>query len=156
MRSLIHCAAYDLVWRLEVKGSQNHTKLINMLEAINDPLMPIEQTFERYFDADNYFNWMAFNILVGHTDTTSQNFYLYSPQNSEKWYFLPWDYDASLIPQVEFDNALEPGIYFWRVIATNESGYKQVPFDNCMDDLNIRQNGLKIFYLRGDGTITDQ
>lgn len=308
--------------RLEVKGDQNHTKLISMLEAVNDPLIPIEQTFERYFNVDNYFTWMAFNILIGHTDTTSQNFYLYSPQNSEKWYFLPWDYDASLnvlfkerfgsvfpyqnwekgvqtywgvvlhnrvlkvdryrqqldekieeirplltseiineklavyrevtapflnrtpdlfyseedrlefayqtiprevdtnyqryqqslkepmpfflgtpeivdgkirfywntsydfnaenityqiqlsrdyefnevileatttnFPQVEFDNVLEPDTYFWRVIARNESGYQQFPFDNYMDDLNIRHNGLQVFYVYADGTLSPQ
>lgn len=80
---------------LEVKGDQNHTKLIEMLQAVNDPLIPITDTFEYYFDADNYFTWMAFNILVGNVDTSSQNFYLYSPQASHKWFFIPWDYDGS-------------------------------------------------------------
>lgn len=80
---------------LEVKGNNNHTKLIEMIEAINDPRIPIEDTFEYYFDSDNYFMWMAFNILVGNIDTSSQNFYLYSPQASHKWYFIPWDFDGT-------------------------------------------------------------
>ncbi|MEG2570513.1 MAG: CotH kinase family protein, partial [Clostridia bacterium] len=29
------------------------------------------------------------------TDTSSQNFYLYSPQNGNKWYFIPWDNDGA-------------------------------------------------------------
>ena len=84
---------------LEIKGNQDHSKLITMLTEVNDWSIPIEQTFEKYFDAENYFTWMAFNILIGNLDTDSQNFYLYSPQNSQKWYFLPWDYDGSLTRQ---------------------------------------------------------
>lgn len=80
---------------LEIKGDQNHSKLLEMLEAVNDPRIPITKTFDYYFDANNYFAWMAFNILVGNIDTSSQNFYLYSPQASHTWYFLPWDYDGS-------------------------------------------------------------
>ncbi|MCB2178353.1 CotH kinase family protein [bacterium] len=84
---------------LETKGSQDHTKLLQMLDDVNDLSIPIEETFAKYFDAENYFTWMAFNILVGNVDTQSQNFYLYSPKNSEKWYFIPWDYDGSLSRQ---------------------------------------------------------
>lgn len=89
----------DFEKRLEIKGNENHAKLIQMLDDINNPAIPIEQSFERYFDVDNYFTWMAFNILVGNVDTSSQNFYLYSPQNSERWYFLLWDYDGAFSRQ---------------------------------------------------------
>ncbi len=81
---------------LEIKGNKDHKKLIQMLEDVNNFNIPIEQVFEKYFDSDNYFTWMAFNILIGNIDTQSQNFYLYSPQNGEKWYFIPWDYDEVL------------------------------------------------------------
>lgn len=78
---------------LEIRGSNDHTKLIQMLKDVNDESIPIEQTFEKYFNADNYFTWMAFNILVGNIDTYSQNYFLYSPKNGNKWYFIAWDYD---------------------------------------------------------------
>lgn len=81
---------------LEIKGNNDHSKLIRMLEDVNNYNIPIEQSFETYFNQENYFTWMAFNILVGNIDTQSQNFYLYSPKNSEKWYFIPWDYDGAL------------------------------------------------------------
>ena len=84
---------------LETKGNKDHSKLINMLDEVNDWSTPIQTTFEKNFDADNYFTWMAFNILIGSVDTESQNFYLYSPKNSEKWYFLPWDYDQAFFRQ---------------------------------------------------------
>lgn len=79
--------------RLEIKGNKDHAKLIQMLDDVNNEDIPIEQTFEKHFNSDNYFAWMAFNILVGNIDTQSQNYYLYSPQNGAKWYFIPWDYD---------------------------------------------------------------
>ena len=86
---------------LEIKGNQDHSKLIQMLEDVNNTGIPIEQTFEKYFDSENYFTWMAFNILVGNVDTQSQNFFLYSPRNGNKWYFLPWDYDGDLTRQFQ-------------------------------------------------------
>lgn len=87
--------ADDFSLRLEIKGNDDNNKLIQMLDDVNNMDIPIEQIFEKYFNADNYFTWMAFNILVGNLDTNSQNFFLYSPVNSEKWYFLPWDYDGA-------------------------------------------------------------
>lgn len=82
--------------RLEIKGNRNNTKLIQMLDELNDPAIPIEVTFEKHFDVENYFTWLAYNILVGSVNTVDQNFYLYSPQNGVKFYFIPWDYDESL------------------------------------------------------------
>ena len=82
--------------KLEIKGNRDHSKLIQMLDDVNNYGIPIEQTFEKYFNAENYFTWLAYNILVGNVDTQSQNFYLYSPKNSQTWYFIPWDYDGSL------------------------------------------------------------
>jgi spore coat protein H len=79
---------------LEIQGSDDHTKLLQMLEDVNNNALNINSVFERYFDQDNYLTWIAANILFGNYDTMSQNFFLYSPTNSEKWYFLPWDYDG--------------------------------------------------------------
>jgi spore coat protein H len=93
--------------RLEINGNKDHSKLIHMLEDVNNYAIPIQQTFEKYFDEENYFTWMAFNILVENVDTQTQNFNLYSPQNGQKWYFLPWDYDGALDRQ-ESGDAISP------------------------------------------------
>ena len=66
-----------------------------MLSDLNNYSVPIETTFPKYFDEENYFTWLAFQLLTGNVDTTSQNFYLYSPQNGDKWYFIPWDNDGA-------------------------------------------------------------
>lgn len=81
---------------LEVKGDDDHTKLINMLTIVNDYSIPIEDILNKYFDTENIAYWMAFNIMVGNIDTQSRNFYIYSPQNLERWYILPWDNDGML------------------------------------------------------------
>lgn len=78
---------------LEIKGNDDHSKLIAMLDDLNNFSIPIETVFERYFDRDNYFTWLAFQMLIGNTDIVSQNFYLYSPQNGNKFYFISWDND---------------------------------------------------------------
>ena len=80
---------------LEVKGNDDHSKLIAMLDDLNNYSVPIETTFPKYFDEENYFTWMAFQLLTGNTDTINQNFFLYSPQNGNKWYFISWDNDGA-------------------------------------------------------------
>ena len=79
---------------LEIKGDDDHTKLINLLEKVNDYSIPIEKILAENFDIENLSYWMAFQLLVGNVDTQSRNFYLYSPLNSERFYILAWDLDG--------------------------------------------------------------
>jgi len=80
---------------LEIKGSQDHSKLLEMVDDVNDMTQNIDTIFDRHFDRDNFLTWTAVNILFDNTDTNTQNFLLYSPLNSDKWFFLPWDYDGA-------------------------------------------------------------
>jgi len=118
---------------LEIKGNNDHTKLIQMLDDINNTNIPIEQTFEKHFNVDNYFTWMAYNILVGNVDTQSQNYFLYSPGNGNMWYFLPWDYDGSLYRQANLYtyDPFEYGVAnYWGAVLHNRvlkvARYRQI------------------------------
>ncbi|MEG1471657.1 MAG: CotH kinase family protein [Clostridia bacterium] len=88
--------AKDFASVLESKTDEDHTKLLEMLDAVNNYSIPIEQTFEKYFDADNFFTFYAYNLLMSNPDSNAQNYLIYSPVNSSKWYFIPWDGDSSL------------------------------------------------------------
>ena len=81
---------------LETKGSSDHSKLIEMLEKLNDESQPMKKLLKTYFDVENISYWMAFQLLTGNADTQSRNVYLYSPQNSSVWYLLDWDNDGML------------------------------------------------------------
>ena len=81
---------------MEIKGDDDHTKIITLLEKINDYSISIEDILQEHFDIENMAYWMAFNILMGNIDTQNRNFYLYSPLNSKRWYFLAWDLDGML------------------------------------------------------------
>lgn len=80
---------------LEIKGDEDHSKLIDMLGDVNDMSVPVDELISRHFDEENLTYFLAFNILTGNIDTQSRNCYLYSPQNADTWYFLCWDMDAS-------------------------------------------------------------
>lgn len=80
---------------LEIKGSDDHADLRNVLTKLENYSIPITRIIDEHFDAENICYWMAFQILVGNYDTGSRNAYIYSPQNSQKWYFISWDMDAS-------------------------------------------------------------
>ena len=83
--------------RLEAKGEQDNTRLIALLEAVNDLSLPTDRLLDEWFDRENLAYWMAFEILLGNSDTQSRNFYLYSPLNGHKWYIIPWDHDAAMM-----------------------------------------------------------
>ncbi len=83
---------------LEIKGDVDHTKLLNMLAAIDDETIPIADTVRKYFDRDNLYYWMAFHILMGNRDIETGNYYLYSPQGDDRFYFISWDNDK-LLPE---------------------------------------------------------
>lgn len=86
--------AFDQI--LSCKGKQDNQKLIDLVEMINDTSIDINDIIGTYIDRDNYITWLAYNILLANIDTTMQNFYLYSPTNSDKWFFIPWDGDNML------------------------------------------------------------
>ena len=92
---------------LESKGSDDHSKLLAMLKAVNDPNIPIREVIDAHFDRGNLFNWLAFNILTGSKNTSTENYYLYSPTGSEKFYFISWDNDGAL--RADYDELRAPG-----------------------------------------------
>lgn len=81
---------------ISCKGRNDNRKLLELIEVINDTAVDINYVIDTYFERENYEYWLAYNILMGNIDTTMQNFYLYSPLNGNKWYFIPWDGDGSL------------------------------------------------------------
>lgn len=80
---------------IEIKGDEDPTKLQETIQKIHNYNIPIEKTVEENFDAENICYWMAFNILIGNVDVGARNLFLYSPLNSDKFYFICWDMDAS-------------------------------------------------------------
>ena len=78
---------------LEIRGEEDHEKLINMLNDVNDYSKDINEVFKTHFDRENYLTWMAINILFDNYRKANTDYLLYSPLNSNKWYFMPWNFD---------------------------------------------------------------
>ncbi len=121
---------------LEVKGDDDHTKLINMLEAVNDFSTPIEKIIEEKFDMENIAYWMAFNLMVGNIDTQSRNFYIYSPQNVDRWYILPWDIDG-MLRRTEYKLVGRTDYEEWESGISNYWG--NVLFQRCLKSEEFRK-----------------
>lgn len=81
---------------LEIKGDEDHQKLLDMLDAVNDENQDIETIVDHYFDKGNLFSWMAFHMLMGNKEVMNGNYYLYSPRGVDRWYFISWDNDSVL------------------------------------------------------------
>jgi spore coat protein H len=107
---------------LQIKGSEDHTNLLAMLEAVNDFEHNINDVVDQYFNRENYLTWLAVNILLGNIDTDAQNYYLYNPLNSEKFYFLPWDYDAAWGQQKEESTKIKGFTAKWQLGISNYWG----------------------------------
>ena len=81
---------------LESKTGEDHTKLLQMLDAVNDYSISTDELLETYFDVDNLTSYLAFNLLMGNQDSNAQNYLLYSPLGSSRWYYICWDGDDCL------------------------------------------------------------
>ncbi|MEE8104072.1 MAG: CotH kinase family protein [Planctomycetota bacterium] len=80
---------------LEIKEGKDHAPLLAMLDELNDGGTDFEEVFATYFNRPNYLTWLACSILFDNVDTNSQNFFLYRPDGTSTFYFLPWDYDGA-------------------------------------------------------------
>ena len=121
---------------LEIKGSDDHQKLIEMLDVLNDETSPMEDLFETTFDTENIAYWMAFQILLGNTDTQSRNMYLYSPLNSKRWYILDWDNDA-MLSRTEWEYRNYSDSLSWERGVSNYWG--NVLFQRCLKSEAFRE-----------------
>lgn len=97
---------------ISCRGRQDNSRLMEMIAALNDTSNDIDDIIDTYFDRDNYMQWLAFNLLMGNRDTTMQNYFLYSPLNGSKFYFVPWDGDTSLM-RTEYQMEGEEAIADW-------------------------------------------
>ena len=131
---------------LEIKGDDDHTKLIKLLEKINDYSIPIEEILEENFDIENIAYWMAFNLILGNVDTQNRNFYIYSPQNLDRWYILPWDLDG-MLARTEHSIVGRTDYESWESGVSNYWG--NVLFQRCLkspvyrEALDYAMNDLK-------------
>jgi spore coat protein H len=80
---------------VEIKGTKDHVAFMAMLRAVNDGGRNINDVVAQHFDRKNYLTWLAVNILTRNLDTTTQNFYLAASANSDRFIFIPWDYDGA-------------------------------------------------------------
>ncbi len=135
-------AAYDeaaFEELLESKGSEDHTKLINLLDAMNDDSASIEDIVETYFDEDNLYGFMAFNILIDNTDTDTGNFYLYSPSGTDRFYIISWDHDNAfrddyeLIRDPQLSQDWKKGIYLY---SESKLFGSIIRSEHCVDKLS--------------------
>lgn len=107
---------------ISCRGRQDNKKLIELVDMVNDKSIDINEIIGAYIDRDNYITWLAYNILVANVDTTVQNFYLYSPLNSQKWFFLPWDGDNMLHVQEDIMEGLDVSYGNWQHGISNYWG----------------------------------
>ena len=121
---------------LEIKGDSDHTKLIDMLTDLNDYSIGIEDVLKEHFDEENIVYWMAFQILMGNVDTQNRNVYLYSPLNSDIWYFIAWDNDGCLMrPEYELKNFSDQSS--WEKGISNYWG--NILFQRCLKSRSFRE-----------------
>jgi len=110
---------------LEIEGIEDHERLIRMLKDANDETRDIDDVIARHFDRDNYITWLAINILFSNTDTTSKNFLIMSPASSDRWYFMPWDFDDAL---GRYDQVGTMNSWFPQYALEGASNYWEVDF----------------------------
>ncbi|MEA3228100.1 MAG: CotH kinase family protein [Campylobacterota bacterium] len=125
---------------LEIRTGDDHSNVMKVMEAIHSDT-PIDMVIEKHFNRENYITWLAINLVLSNKDTTYHNFYLYNPLYSEKFYFIPWDYDGAWATK-NYLGKNEYGISVWWKTMLHKK-FMSVP-KNLQDIYNkaeyIRQN----------------
>lgn len=124
---------------LKPMANPDHDKFRAMLDDVNNYSIEFSETMEKYFDEDNYLTWMGFNILLGNIDTLAHNFLMYSPSNSEKWYFLPWDFDGAVndygLIDMGINHSESFGVHFYWTVPLHQRYFR---IDGNLDKLSAR------------------
>ena len=142
---------YDpTVYQEVIKPTANgkHEGLREMLDAVNNYSLNFSDVMEKYFDEENYLTWMAFNILLGNIDTLAHNFLMYSPSDSDKWYFMPWDFDGAVNDYGVTDMGINPyqsfGIHFYWSVSLHRRYFL---IEGNIDKLNEKIREVRQVYL---------
>ncbi len=88
---------------LEIEEGEDHRPLIAMLDALNDPDADQQAVLDKYFNENNIITWLAVNILLGNANSVFENYYLFNPKDSDRFYYLPWDYDGAFKTELHPD-----------------------------------------------------
>lgn len=81
---------------LSIENGKDHRALQAMVQALNNSARTFESVLDQYFDRANALAWVATNIMLRQADAVRHNFILYNPVGTEKFYFVPWDYDETM------------------------------------------------------------
>ena len=85
---------YELKTNTQEDDYSDLATLISVLEQTSDAQLP--QVLEAILNVDNTIRWMAIDILTGNWDNywyNKNNFYLYRNPISNRFEFIPYDYD---------------------------------------------------------------
>lgn len=91
-------ATFEKVLSIE-NDSGDHRAIVNLTKAIYDVDevgADFQALFDHHFNKNNYLAWLSSVILLGNYDTQGHNYGLYQPAGTERFYYLPWDYDEAL------------------------------------------------------------
>jgi spore coat protein H len=136
---------------LEIEEGDDHTVLLEMLDAVNDESLDFADVFATHFNENNYLTWLACNILLDNVDTNSQNFFLYRPAASKVFYFMPWDYDGAFDFYGQPDQAQRETLGRWQRGISNwwastlHARYLRQP--GAVARLTARMEAIKDVYL---------
>lgn len=79
------------------KIKDDYSDLVYFIDVLNNTTQPIfKQELEKVFNVDHFLKWLAINVLVGSWDDycyLKNNYYLYHNTATDKFEFIPYDYD---------------------------------------------------------------
>ncbi|MDZ7264390.1 MAG: CotH kinase family protein, partial [candidate division KSB1 bacterium] len=86
--------AYELMTN---KDQNDYSDLVHFIDVVNNtPAARFKTELEKVFNVDNFLKWLALNVLVGSWDDywyLKNNYYLYHNTATDKFEFIPYDYD---------------------------------------------------------------
>lgn len=78
---------------LGIREASNHGKIVETLSRVNQSNITSDTLFSSsLFNEENLLTYASLSIMMGNVESTITDYLLYSPENSQTWYFLPEDF----------------------------------------------------------------
>ena len=87
-------AAFETV--LNIRESTSHDEFLKMLDDVNNESIETSTIIKNYFNEDNLLTYAAISILFSNMSAYNDGYMLYSPDNSNTWYFIPSGFSDTL------------------------------------------------------------
>ncbi|MHC4742661.1 MAG: lamin tail domain-containing protein, partial [Planctomycetota bacterium] len=94
-KAAINGTLFDNAYDFEPKNDSTYAAMIDLVKGLNFSGTKLQNYIFDNLDIPETISYLAGSVVVGNTDHTHKNYYMYLDETTGLWYTFPWDRDLS-------------------------------------------------------------